>query len=62
MKFAVKAKEFFVIVRNDKDAPLASVKYDNYEAEIDLLGIIDAAGSVGEALEELKRRALEGTE
>lgn len=60
MKIIVKAKEFFATVRNDKGEVVASVQYDNYDVQLDLIGIIDAAGSVGEALEALKRRALEG--
>jgi hypothetical protein len=60
MKISVKAKEFFATVHNDKNEVIASVQYDSYDASIDLLGIIDAAGNIGEALRALQQRALEG--
>ncbi len=58
MRISVNAREFAVKVTNAKGETVGSVEYSDYAAELDLLGIIDAAGSVGEAIEALKRRAL----
>lgn len=57
MKIHLSAAKFNVAVLDKNDASILDVSYDSYELNVDVDGIINEAGSVGELIVALKKRA-----